>query len=326
MQRPLLCEPAEVRSLPPLPGGSLFCGFGELIQDQIVRLAGPLQRSGQVDGRVFFEDGGCAANVMWAAVAGGGRARFLGHVGIDPTGSWLVSELERVGIEVMGPRRGSTATSICIVDVTGEPSFVFDPGDSRSMAPSDFDIDSLANCRALYLSSHHLYAPETRSAFLRIAELAQHQNIPIALDTAAANRLQEFGIAEYLELLADIQPTVLFANEGEAAVLKLGPLVPRGLDFVVVHRGSKPTLIYDHASVCEVPVREVTRVVDATGAGDGFAGGFLQAWSQTDNIETAVQLAHHSARQVVTLAGARVPVLGTQDASLTLPARGQLQT
>lgn len=101
----------------------------------------------------------------------------------------------------------------------------------------------------------------------------------IAMDT------MNFWIASKMDLLKKLfkQIHLLCINESEAELLsgqnnivkaarlirKLGPSV------VVIKRGSYGAILFYDNNICAVPAYPLEEVVDPTGAGDSFAGGFL---------------------------------------------------
>ena len=89
---------------------------------------------------------------------------------------------------------------------------------------------------------------------------------------------------------------ILFINEDEIksltevenvydaseTILKLGP------KFVVVKRGEYGAFVYGKDLIFNAPVYPVRKVVDPTGAGDSFAGGFMGFVSKMDNLDNDI--------------------------------------
>ena len=69
--------------------------------------------------------------------------------------------------------------------------------------------------------------------------------------------------------------------DGAAAIRKMGPSA------VVVKRGDAGAMLFDEQGMFWAPAYPVTNIVDPTGAGDTFAGGFMSYLDHTDRIDPA---------------------------------------
>jgi sugar/nucleoside kinase (ribokinase family) len=137
----------------------------------------------------------------------------------------------------------------------------------------------LEGCDWLHLPAYSLVSWPVRGAALAAAERIPHRS----LDLSSTAAVRDFGVQRFRELAARLQPDVIFGTEAETelvgpiagaeTVVKLGP---RG---VRTEGGAYP------ASPAEP--------VDATGAGDAFAAGYL-----VGGIELGLQAA---ARAVSTM-------------------------
>lgn len=294
---------------PPTGAGSVICAYGEIMQDQVAVLTQDLLENGLVEAEVRVRRGGCAPNALAVIAALGVRSRFLGHEGADAVSANIVEELQRGGVRVFGTRRGRGASTLCIELPSGAITMIFDPGDSRTVLPTDVRSWWLKDAAVLHLNSYHLYQEESAPAFWAMVDLAQELKVPISLDVSLYSRLARFGLQAYREALLRIRPAVLFANESEGDLLELDTRYPDGASVVVNHRGPNPTRVYlDGSSSWEVDVPEVDRVVDTVGAGDVFAGGFLVGWMQNRSLRGCVELGHEVATKSVQSADVAIPV------------------
>ena len=103
----------------------------------------------------------------------------------------------------------------------------------------------------------------------------------------------------------------LILNEEEAVSLLPGEThrLPEALrrlsDTVVLTRGAAGALAVTSDCFVETNATAVSRVVDSTGAGDAFAGGFLSAWLSGMDLEKSCKLGHRFAGRVVGRVGGR---------------------
>ena len=104
---------------------------------------------------------------------------------------------------------------------------------------------------------------------------------------------------------------ILFANESEIASLyetgfdSAAVAVGRDVPLAALTRGAKGSVILSKGAASTVPVHPVAKVVDTTGAGDLYAGGFLHGIARGASLETAGRLGSLAAAEVISHIGAR---------------------
>ncbi len=81
-----------------------------------------------------------------------------------------------------------------------------------------------------------------------------------------------------------------------------------GVTEIVVKNGTKPTLYYADGGASEVPLQDVVKAVDSTGAGDAFNGGYLAARSRSLPVGSAVNAGQRVSCQVVQCRGALLSI------------------
>jgi ribokinase len=232
--------------------------LGDLLLDVIVRLAGPLVPGADQVAETRVGAGGQAANVAaWAAELGA-KARFVGKRGSDAAGELAAGELRGHGVEVAGPAEGRTGVVVSFSSVE-DRTMASDRGAAPELRPDELDGEWF-DCDALHLSGYSLQREPMASAALRAAELARGNGARVSIDLAMWTALD----APFRARLDELAPDLVFANERERDELgefDASWVVKRGANGIVV----------DGEAFAALP----TDVVDPTGAGDAFAGGFL---------------------------------------------------
>jgi len=144
---------------------------------------------------------------------------------------------------------------------------------------------------ATYRASRHLFLGNIDPG-LQLKVLEQtHGAEFVAMDT------MNFWIDTRREALADVLKRVdlLFINDEEASMLSgewsvLGSaekILTMGPKYVVIKRGEYGAVLFGPDTTLFVPAVLLSEVVDPTGAGDTFAGGFLGYLSRHSNLDRA---------------------------------------
>ena len=143
----------------------------------------------------------------------------------------------------------------------------------------------------------------------------ERRKIPFAVDPASYSFLQEVGPSQFLDWTR--KASFLFPNEDEAAVLTGEAGLSAQLDaltknypLVVLKRGADGAIAAEAATGRRrsVPAPDAN-VLDTSGAGDAFLGGFLSAYLRGEGIEASLARAVTLGSLAVTMLGARPPLL-----------------
>jgi ribokinase len=245
----------------------LVCTLGDLTLDVIVRLGGPIAAGADTPAETHLSAGGQAANGAAWVVALGARARFVGKRGADDAGELAARGLESRGVEITGPSEGPGGIICSLVDHDGQRSMLSDRGAAAAFRPEELDRGWLAGCDHLFVSGYALVADPTRATARAAIEVARGSGAAVSVDLASWSALEEHGAARFRELLAELRPDIVFANEDEDRVL--GGRVP-GSAWILKRGLSGCSFDGD-----ERGARPVSNVVDSTGAGDALAAGFI---------------------------------------------------
>lgn len=235
--------------------------------------------------------GGAPANVAVAASRLGSRAAFVGGVGQDLFGDFILHALEAEGVETAGVRRQKqpTRTSLAFVEISddGDRAFTFyrsSPAADELLSPDDVTEDLISGASFVNFGSIPLIREPVRSATRRIAELAREQNVPVAFDVNFREHLWESREAarEAVYPLLDLSTIVKLGDD------ELGPLLgtddadeavkvllDRGVLLVLISKGPDGAFYATRDFSGEVPSFDVGEIVDATGAGDAFLAATL---------------------------------------------------
>lgn len=278
------------------PAGVLAC-LGDLVEDVIVRLAGPVNVASDTHAQISGRRGGSAANVASRAATLGHPARFLGQVGIDAIGTALLAELDADGVDTTMVRRGgTTGTIVALVDHKGERTMLTDRASCLDLAEPD--PSWLDGVGVLHVPFYSLAIDPIAATATTVITWANERGIAVSVDLSSTAVLTEVGIDEVHRRLERAAPAVVFANADEAAALGIDGTVVGAL--TVTKRGPSPALVHrPNGAVFEVETIAVPGVNDTTGAGDAFAAGFLTAPGWAGDPKAACESGHRAAADLL---------------------------
>ncbi|MFN3258115.1 MAG: carbohydrate kinase family protein [Ilumatobacter sp.] len=283
----------------------MLATLGDLIEDVVVRLGGPINVASDTASIITRRRGGSAANVAASARSAGappGAVRFLGQVGDDVIGDALVADLHSLGVDTTHVRHaGTTGTIIVLVDEDGERTMLTD---RRTCTALDHpEPEWLDGVTTLHVPLYSFADGATAATARTVVDWAHRRSIAVTVDLSSTALLRAFGASAVRDLVASLEPQVVFANHDEAAAVGLPELA---LDAItVVKDGPRPAVIRVPGSdqvdefMLAVPAISIAHVEDSTGAGDAFAAGFLAADWRVDPI-AACASAHRCAHTLLT--------------------------
>jgi sugar/nucleoside kinase (ribokinase family) len=258
--------------------------------------------------------GGSAANTIVGAASLGVRAAFVGKVKDDELGRVFAHDIRAAGVSFATPPASagpSTARSYILVTPDGERTMNTYLGAAQDLHPNDIDADAIAAAQLIYLEGYLWDPPRAKEAFLKAAKIAHGAGRDVALTLSDAFCVDRYR-AEFLDLIRNGTVDLVFANESELRSLYETADFDTALNalrndakLAVVTRSEKGCLVVSHEETDAVPASPIERVVDATGAGDLFAAGFLVGLSRGADNRTAARLGALAAAEVIQHLGAR---------------------
>jgi adenosine kinase len=201
-----------------------------------------------------------------------------------------------------------------VVTPDGERTLNTYLGAAQDLHPNDVDPDAIAASAIIYLEGYLWDPPHAKDAFRKAATIAHGAGRKVALTLSDAFCVDRYR-AEFLELIRTGTVDLVFANERELLSLYQTADFDTALRalraearLAVVTRSEKGCVVASKDDAIAVPAERVARVVDATGAGDLFAAGFLFGLARGYEHRTSARLGVLAATEVIQHIGARPEV------------------
>jgi len=239
--------------------------------------------------RLFEQNpGGAPANVLCALSNLGASTAFIGKVGKDMHGDFLRDTLTGKKVDVSGlvqtPDVFTTLAFVALSDA-GERSFSFarKPGADTCLTQRELREDIIRSTRVFHFGSLSLTDDPSRSATLAAIDMAKEAGAIISYDPnyrAPLWRSRDEAIAQMRSVLDKVDVIKISDEESELLAEKSTPeeaakaLLDKGIACAVVTLGKEGALVTTRSASVRVPAPD-GKVVDTTGAGDSFWGGFL---------------------------------------------------
>lgn len=267
---------------------------------------------GAMDNRVEAP-GGSVANTLAGIGNLGLRTGFIGRVRDDALGQFYAQAMASDGTDFVNPPVAGadlpTSRSMIFVSPDGERSMNTYLGISADLGPDDVAEEVAAQAEIVFLEGYLFDKDQGKEAFIRTARLCRaaggQAGIAIS-DPFCVERHRE----DFLKLIAEELDFVI-GNEAEirslyqledlgADLARVGEICP----LVVCTRSGDGVTILHKGTRTDVTVTPVVPV-DATGAGDQFAAGFLYGLSTGRDMQTCGRMGCIAAGEVISHMGPR---------------------
>lgn len=292
-----------------------LCVLGDFAWDVLIRTNSELLRGGDTFGEVMLTPGGSAANVAVWARRCGLDTRFIGKIGRDRFGQLAQEDLarEQVTAHLIETDAHLTGSVAVFVDHTGQRSMVSGHGADFYLLPSELPVEAIRGSRHLHLTAWSFFSDPPRAAARTAARMAKAAGATLSFDPGSFQMIGEMGVDTFLAQTQDLGIDVLLPNfeeggmltgrdEPEAIAARLAELYPGAL--VMLKLDAEGALVHEAGRSSHIPPA-TNNLVDATGAGDSFAGSFLAHYLRLGSAVEAAQYATRIAAWVIEHLGAR---------------------
>jgi len=260
--------------------------------------------------------GGSVANTIAGIGSLGLRTGFIGKVGNDELGTFYRSTMEENGTdfvnELFDQSDLPTSRSMIFVSDDGERSMNTYLGISAELGPEDVNLEVASNAEIVFLEGYLFDKDKGKDAFVKLAK-----------ECRSAGGLSGIAISDpfcverhrpdFLSLIKNELDYVIGNKEEIMALFQTDNLenaLSKAADIsqlVVCTRSSEGVTAIQDGNRVDFKVKPITPV-DATGAGDQFAAGFLYGLATNSELEVACSMGCICAEEVISHVGPRPEV------------------
>ncbi len=233
--------------------------------------------------------GGAPGNVAVGLQQLGINTGFIGKVGDDAFGHFLIKSLSDKGVDtnsLLYTNEARTGLAFVSLKADGEREFMFyrNPSADMLLCPDEIDDDAIKAAKLLHFGSITLIDEPVRSATLHAIDVAIEADCLISYDPNLRTALWPDEASAKAGLLLGLsKANIVKISEDEVEFLTgltdldeaKNALWHDKLQLMVITRGSNGCCYFTTKHRGEVDGFKV-QAVDATGAGDGFVAGLLQ--------------------------------------------------
>ncbi len=260
--------------------------------------------------------GGSAANTLAALAELDGKVSFIGRVRNDQLGEIFKHDICSSGAlyETKAATTGpSTARCLIFVTPDAQRTMCTYLGASVLLEPEDLDLSIIRRSKILYLEGYLWDTPAAKKAFISASKICKNSGGKVALslsDAFCVNRHRE----SFIDLVEN-HVDILFSNESEIIALYKTSDFQEALkevrgkcEIAALTLGERGSIVLKNDKSWEINPYNFGPLLDTTGAGDLYAGGFLHGYTNNFDLKKCGEIGSICSGHIVTQMGSRSKV------------------
>ena len=254
--------------------------------------------------------GGSVANSIVGLSQLGNEVGFIGKVNDDDLGGKYEDGLKQENVKyIYSKKKEELPTGTCLILVTpdSERTMCTFLGTAGRINENDVSEDAIKQSEIILLEGYLWDEGEPKKAFEKAIQSANKVAMSLS-DQFCVDRHKP----HFLELVKN-KLDITFANEQEIMSLIDAKSFDEVITFskslgkiVVLTRGEKGAVAVHSDKVVECGVKQGLKIVDLTGAGDLFAGGFLHGHVNNMSLKESLDKGTEMSSKVIQQIGARL--------------------
>ena len=261
---------------------------------------------------VICKSGGSVCNSLIAASNFGSRVFFSGKVADDRYGRLYTKDLQDAGVEFSSAVQRAGITGKCLVMVTPDAERTMNTflGVSEELSLADIDRENLRASEWLYIEGYLMANERNVNLIIDTARFARENGVKIAISLSDPSIVQKFG--DELRELINKDADLIFSNAQEACNFtnseSLEEAAKKLMQYTrsfAITDGPNGAFTYEGKELSHIAGYNIVPV-DTTGAGDMFAGCFMNRILRGNHYVEAAKFANFCSARLVLKYGPRL--------------------
>ena len=254
--------------------------------------------------------GGSVANSIVGLAQLGNKVGFIGKISDDELGSKYENGLKKEKVEYFYIKKKEiipTGTCLILITPDSERTMVTFLGTAGKISEQDINVKAVKESELIFLEGYLWDKGEPKKAFDKAIKNSNKVAMSLS-DLFCVERHKPY----FLELVKkDLDIT--FANEQEIMSLINTKKIEDVIEFakklkklLVITRGDKGALAIKGNEVVHCDAKKNIKLVDLTGAGELFAGGFLNGYINKKSLKESLEMGTDLSAKIIQKIGARL--------------------
>lgn len=264
--------------------------------------------------KVELHGGGSGANVAVGLSRLGKKTGFVGKVGTDYFGRFLINEFEKENVDISNLKieEGNSGLVIGIVDRNAERTLLVNEGLQSTLSKKDIPKDYIQSAKFLFI--HSVIGEDVIEPLEIATKYAAEAGVKVLFDPGFI--FAEMGIERFRKILENT--SILKLNEEETKVFTSSQNIEDsfkvindyGPQFIISTLGKEGCIVNFENEITKISVPIDLQAIDTTGAGDAFSAALVSSLIDGQSYREACKFACMVGRVSTTKVGARsVPTL-----------------
>lgn len=259
----------------------------------------------------YVPGGSCGNSISMIAMMGG-KAVYSGVVADDIYGRLYENKISERGVKSMlrFADTGLTGTSIVLTSPDAERTMLTHLGVCEEFTKSDLNIEALADSAIFHTTGYEFDTPLQKEALIEAMKMMKKNGKKVSFDIADPFCIERNR--DELKAVINEYVDILFGNFEEMKILtgcsdpiEAGKQIRAESDVSIclVKVGGNGSYAFFDDTYVQIPVYPAEKVLDSTGCGDIYAGGFLYGYTSGYGIEKSAHIASYLASKIIAVAG-----------------------
>lgn len=261
--------------------------------------------------------GGSTANTVRTMAMLGGNPVYTGVVADDLYGRLYVSKISESGVKslIKTKNNGITGTAIILTTPDAERTMLTNLGICREYSKEDIDAQILSDSKIFHTSGYKWDTPSQKEAVEFAMDYCSNKGIKVSFDIADPFCIQR-NVEDFKAIISKYV-NILFGNKEESKILtgiddpvEAGKAIRKmGPEIAIVKVGAEGSYVFYEDKVVKIDIYKADEVLDSTGCGDIFAGGFLYGYTKGYSLEKCGKIASYMASRIIGVPGVKLEAL-----------------